>query len=252
MTENKFPVKKFVICRSLVAMYLSDAWTSACGFIVSPLPGVKKHKSKFSPCPALSQMKVRRMVLKTHWVKGKKRQFIYTNTSCLSCYTPAHNSMLLIEYQLSLHIVMRGGEGKVHWTSLKAQTICSPIFKHFFTILYLHLTWLGVCMLKYLTWSLELMFVPRNLFFFKGIARFEAKSSTSWQEEREITWVENLLLVSNLLKNTLCTETYLVSIWMCLVHMGWGKIRNSVHDQIYHSHHKVLNRNQIRLCLVQG
>lgn len=32
-------------------------------------------------------------------------------------------------------MVVRGGEGKALWMSLKAQPICSLIFKHFFTFL---------------------------------------------------------------------------------------------------------------------
>lgn len=72
-------------------------------------------------------------------------------------------------------------------------------------------------------------------FFFQRHCKVWSKlsSSTSWQEEREVAWVQNLLLLLNLLKNTWYTETHPTSIWMCLVHMGWGKTRNSVHDQSY-------------------
>lgn len=102
---------------------------------MSLFPGVKKHKSKFSPYPAISQMKVKRMVLKTHWVKGKKGILSTLTQPVCPATQPAHNSVLLIEYQLNLHMVVRGGERKVLWMSLKAQPICSPIFKHFFSCL---------------------------------------------------------------------------------------------------------------------
>ena len=166
--KKKNPGKKFTICWSLMVIYLPDAWTSVPEITASPLPGVEKHKSMLSPCPAVSQMTVEGRILKTHWVKGKKTICLHEPILSLLPHTLLHKSMSLIAIS-SLPIVLRGGEGRALYANLRALTTRSPIFKDFFTfllppILYLQLASLGSCTLKYLTWTQGLTFLLIKLY----------------------------------------------------------------------------------------
>lgn len=173
---------------------------------------------------------------------------------------PAHNSVSLIESQLSLHVAVRGGEGKLLWMSLKAQTICSPIFRLFFFTFLLHkpvspphLTGMLHAQVSDLI-SCIIVCANNFNFCFQRHCKVWSKqcSCTSWQEGRKWpggkTFYWHWIYWKTLRVLKLILHQYECAWWT------WGEEREEILSmtRAICQTPKELNRNQIGLCSVQG